>query len=327
MDKIIICDLDHSDVDAETAVLTEAGFRCRRLHCKTQQEVIEHCKGAVVLLNQYVKMDRVIFEALPTVKCVVRYGVGYDNIDLADAQRYGIQICNVPDYGTNEVADQALAFMMALTRKTVLANHLIRNGIWDYQKEIPLYRLGESTVGICGVGRIGSAFARRVHALGCRVIAYDTQYRQQGRTFPDFVEFVSFPELLKTSDVISIHCPLDKNTYHLLDKEAISLMKPSAYLINVARGGIIDEEALLWALENKKIAGAGIDVVEHEPLKSNSPLLTHDNFLISPHTAWYSQQSAQELKRKAAEEAVRFVTGKPVHYPVNEVHRKEGVSK
>ncbi len=317
MDKIIICDLDHSDVNAETAVLQQAGFRCRWLHCKTQQEVIEQCKGAVVLLNQYVKMDRVIFEALPTVKCVVRYGVGYDNVDLADAQRYGVQICNIPDYGTNEVADQALAFMMALVRKTVLANSLIRTGVWDYQKEIPLYRLGESTVGICGVGRIGSAFARRVHALGCRVIAYDTQYNKQGRTFPDFVEFVSFDELLKTSDVISIHCPLDKDTYHLFDKEAISLMKQSAYLINVARGGIIDEDALLWALENQKIAGAGIDVVEHEPLRADSPLLQHDNFLVSPHTAWYSQQSAQELKRKAAQEAVRFVTGEPVHYPVN----------
>jgi D-3-phosphoglycerate dehydrogenase len=158
------------------------------------------------------------------------------------------------------------------------------------------------------------------------VIAYDTQYNKQGRAFPDFVEFVSFDELLKTSDVISIHCPLDKDAYHLFDKEAISLMKQSAYLINVVRGGIIDEDALLWALENKKIAGAGIDVVEHEPLNADSPLLQHDNFLVSPHTAWYSQQSVQELKRKAAEEAVRFLTGKPVRYPVNEIHRKEALS-
>lgn len=317
MDKIIICDLDHSDVNAETAVLNEAGYSFRWLHCKTQQEVIEQCKGAVVLLNQYVKMDRVIFEALPTVKCVVRYGVGYDNIDLEDAKRYGVQACNVPDYGTNEVADQALAFTMALARKVYLTNTLIRNGVWDYQKEIPLYRLRESTVGICGIGRIGSAFAQRAHALGCRVIAYDTQYNKPGRTFPGFVEFVSFEELLKTSDIISIHCPLDKNTYHLFDKKSLSLMKPSAYLINVARGGIIDEDALLWALDNKKIAGAGIDVVEHEPLHADSPLLKHDNLLVSPHTAWYSEQSAQELKRKAAEEAVRFLKGEPVHYPVN----------
>lgn len=317
MKKIIICDLDHSDVNAETAVLNEAGFDFKWLHCKTQQEVIEHCKDAVVLLNQYVKIDSTIFEALPTVKCIVRYGVGYDNINLDDAKKYGVQACNIPDYGTNEVADQALAFMMALTRKTVLANSLIRNGIWDYQKEIPLYRLGDCTVGICGVGRIGSAFAKRVHALGCRVIAYDVQYGKSERAFPDFVEFVSFDELLKHSDIISIHCPLDKTTYHMFDKDAISQMKQSAYLINVARGGIIDEDALLWALDNNKIAGAGIDVVEHEPLNTNSPLLKHNNLIVSPHTAWYSEQSAQELKRKAAEEAVRFLNGEPVHYPVN----------
>ncbi|MGN0149519.1 MAG: C-terminal binding protein [Clostridia bacterium] len=317
MNKIIICDLDHSDVNAETKVLNDAGYNFKWLHCKTQKEVIENCKGAVVLLNQYVKMDRTIFEALPTVKCVVRYGVGYDNINLEDAKKYGVQACNVPDYGTNEVADQALAFMMALSRKTVLTNNLIRNGVWDYQKEIPLYRLGACTVGICGVGRIGSAFANRVHALGCRVIAYDTKYGRPEYKAPDFVEFVSFEELLKNSDIISIHCPLDENTYHLFDKNAISLMKQSSYLINVARGGIIDEDALLWALDNNKIAGAGIDVVEHEPLSAGSPLLKHDNFLISPHTAWYSEQSAQELKRKAAEEAVRFLNGEPVHYPVN----------
>jgi D-3-phosphoglycerate dehydrogenase len=108
MDKIIICDLDHSDINAETAVLQQAGFHCRWLHCKTQQETIEQCKGAVVLLNQYVKMDRVIFEALPTVKCVVRYGVGYDNVNFEDAGRYGLQVCNIPDYGINEVADQTI---------------------------------------------------------------------------------------------------------------------------------------------------------------------------------------------------------------------------
>lgn len=317
MEKIIICDLDHSDVNAEAEVLNKAGYPFKWLHCKTQQEVIENCRGAVVLLNQYVKMDKTIFEALPTVKCVVRYGVGYDNINLDDAKEYGVQACNVPDYGTNEVADQALAFMMALTRKTVLTNTLIRNGIWDYQKEIPLYRLCECTVGICGIGRIGSAFAKRVHALGCRVIAYDTQYGKTGRTFPDFVEFVSFEELLKNSDIISIHCPLDKNTYHMFNDQALSLMKQSAYLINVARGGIIDEDALLHGLDNNKIAGAGIDVAEHEPLSVNSPLLKHNNLLVSPHTAWYSEQSAQELKRKAAEEAVRFLNNEPVHYPVN----------
>jgi len=317
--KIVICDLDHKDVEAERKVFSKAGYHFDWLHCKTQQEVIENCQNAVVLLNQYVKMDKVIFEALPTLKCIVRYGVGHDNINIEDANQYGIQICNVPDYGTHEVADHALALMMALARKVVLSNSLIRKGIWDYQKGIPIYRLRECTVGICGVGRIGTEFAKRVHALGCRIIAYDIEYKKEGRVFPDFVTFVSFDELVKQSDIISIHCPLNESTYHLFGEKEFKNMKKSAYIINTARGGIIDEDALLWALQNNEIAGAAIDVVEHEPLAASSPLLQCNNLIISPHTAWYSEQSSVELKRKAAEEAVRFLSNEPVHYPVNKL--------
>lgn len=320
--KIVICDLDHKDVDHETEIFDRAGISFDWLHCKTQQEVIDSCKNAVVLLNQYVKMDKTIFEALPTVKCIVRYGVGYDNINIDDANEYGVQACNIPDYGTCEVADQALALMMSLVRKVALSNKLIREGTWDYQKGIPIYRLSECTVGICGVGRIGKEFAKRVHALGCRIIAYDIAYNEMDRTFPDFIEFVSLDEVIKKSDIISIHCPLTKDTYHLFGEKEFNSMKSSAYIINAARGGIIDEDALLEALENKVIAGAGLDVVEHEPLKSDNKLLGFDNFVISPHTGWYAEQSSVELKRKAAEEAVRFVTGEKVHYPVNRPDKK-----
>lgn len=317
MCKIIICDLDHKDVEQERQVFGASDYEFKWLHCKTQEEVIEKCKGAVVLLNQYVKMDAKIFEALPTVKCVVRYGVGYDNIDLSDANKYGVQACNIPDYGTQEVADQALAHMMSLIRKTTISNNFIRNGVWDYKKGIPIFRLSEATVGIFGVGRIGSAFANRVRALCGEVIAYDVEYGKAERSFPDFIKFVTFEELISRSDVLSIHSPLDKNTYHRFGMAEFSAMKKSSYIINVSRGGIIDEEALLKALSSGIIAGAGLDVVENEPLSAASPLLKFDNFSISPHTAWYSEQSAKELKQKAAEEAVRFLSGEKVKYPVN----------
>lgn len=316
-EKIMICDCDHQDVEAERAVLKNAGYDCVWLHCKDQQEVIEKCRSAVVLLNQYVKMDKNIFEALPNVKCVVRYGVGVDNVNLEDANTYGVQICNVPDYGTREVADQALALMMALTRKVVLSNTLIRQGIWDYRREIPIHRMSAMTVGIYGMGRIGSEFAKRVHVMGCRVIAYEIEAGKKNRVFPDFVEFVSEEDLLEQADIISIHCPLTKDTWHAFGKKQFQRMKKSAYLINVARGGIIDEEALEWALREKEIAGAALDVVEKEPLRADHPLLSYDNFMISPHTAWYSEESAEELKRKAAEEAVRFMKKEPLYYPIN----------
>lgn len=315
--KIVICDCDHENVDSEKKVLEAAGYDFDWLHCKTQQEVIDNCKEAIVLMNQYVKMDRVIFEALPNVKCVVRYGVGVDNVNLDDADAYGVQVCNVPDYGTREVADQALAMMMCLTRKVALSNSLIRKGIWDYRKEIPIYRMSEMTVGVYGMGRIGTEFAFRARTLGCKVIAYDVEAGHENRVFPDFVEFVSAEELIESADIISIHCPLRPDTYHVFGQEEFKKMKKSAYLINVARGGIVDEEALEWALSNQEIAGAALDVVEHEPLTADSPLLKHDNFIVSPHTAWYSEESAVELNRKVAEEALRFISGEPVHYPVN----------
>ncbi len=316
MCKVVICDLDHKDIAEELAVLSAAGLTTKWLHCTTQQEVIDGCQGAVVLLNQYVRMDRVIFEALPTVKLIVRYGVGYDNVNLQDAEAYGVQVCNVPDYGTCEVADQALAHLMTLTRKTYLSNCLIRAGVWDYQKNIPVFRLGCATVGIFGVGRIGSAFAARVQPLCRRIIAYDPAYRAGDARFPSYIEYVSFEELLAQSDILSIHSPLNSSTYHIFNGDAFAQMKRTAYLINVSRGGIVDEEALYTALSTGRLAGAGLDVVEHEPLAPDAALLSLQNFSISPHTAWYAEESASDLKRKAAEEAVRFLHGEGVKNPL-----------
>lgn len=318
MCKVIICDLDHKDIVQELEVLNNAGLDVKWLHCKTQDEVIENCKGAVILLNQYVKMDKKIFEALPTVKCVIRYGVGYDNINLNDARAYDVQACNIPDYGTREVADQALAHMMNLVRKISFTNTLIRQGTWDYRKSIPIFRMSDAVVGICGVGRIGTAFAQRVRPLCKRIIAYDSDYGKAGRSFPDFVDFVSFDELLSQSDVLSVHCPRSDETYHLFSKDSFAKMKSTSYFINVSRGGIVKENALFDALKGKQIAGAALDVVEHEPLAPDSPLLTLSNFSISPHSAWYSEQSALDLKTKAAEEAVRFIKGEALKYSLTD---------
>lgn len=314
MCKAIICDLDHKDINEELKVFRRAGIDVEWLHCKNQDEVIKKCSGAWVLLNQYVRMDKKIFCSLPTVKCIVRYGVGYDNVNLEDAKEYGVQVCNIPDYGTREVADQALAHMMTLVRKINITNNLIRKGTWDYQKNIPIFRLTDAIVGICGVGRIGTEFAKRVRPLCKEIIAYDPEYGCSKRNFPDFIRFVSFDDLLKNSDILSVHCPRSNDTYHLFDSKEFSKMKSTAYFINVSRGGIVNEDALLEALQKNEIAGAGLDVVEHEPIKAKNPLLKLDNFSISPHSAWYSEQSSLELKRKAAEEAVRFINGEQLKY-------------
>ena len=312
--KIAITDCDHDNNDIENKVVSDAGFELTVFQCKTPEEVIENCKGVNAVINQYVPMTEKVFEALPDLKLIVRYGVGVNNVDLAAASKHGVQVCNVPDYGMNEVADQALAMMLSLTRKVAFNNKLVREGTWDYAKSIPIFRHGVQTIGVVGLGRIGKEFAKRVHALGSRVIACDPV----SGVIPEYVEMVSFEELVKTSDIISIHCPADNNI-DMFDEKEFDQMKDTAYLINVSRGGIINEAALNNALENNKIAGAALDVAVQEPIDTNSPLLKHENFLISPHMAWYSEESALELKRKVAEEAVRFSKGEKVHYPVNKL--------
>lgn len=319
--KIIICDCDHKDVEMERAVFEAAGFGdFKWLNCKTEQDVIEQCQGAVALLNQYTPMNEKVFRGVPSLKMVVRYGVGVDNVNLEDATRYGVQICNVPDYGTNEVADQALALMLSITRKIHHVGNLTKSGVWNYQETIPVHRHSCRTVGIVGVGRIGTAFAHRVQALGCRVIACEPRFGKPPYQPPDFIEFQSsLEEVLQQSDVVSLHCSLTEETRNIMDATAFSQMKDGACFINVSRGGLVDEQALEAALASGKLSGAGLDVVCSEPLTKESPLFRHDNVVITPHMGWYSEESAMELKEKCAREAVRFVTGQRVHYPVNQV--------
>lgn len=314
--QVYICDCDHQDVWEEEQVFKKNGIPFEWLHCGSPEEVIRQCGGARVLLNQYVKMNEQVFSAMPELKCVVRYGVGVDNVDLEAASRYGVQVCNVPDYGTEEVADQALALMMTLVRKTHETNSLVHDGCWDYRASVPIHRSRGRTVGILGVGRIGSAFAERVRPLGVRILGYDPAYGNPERVFPDFVEFVDLDQLAAESDILSIHCSLNPTSVHLVNEAFLRRMKPGSILINVARGGIVAEDALLGALEEGILAGVGLDVVEKEPLTVDHPLLRHRNVVVSPHIAWYSEESARELKRKCAEEAVRYLKGEALRCPI-----------
>lgn len=318
--KIVISDCDHSSIDQETAVTAAAGLPAPLwLQCRTEEDVIRECKGAVSVINQYAPITRKVLAALaPELKQVVRYGVGVNNVDLAAATEFGVQVCNVPDYGMHEVSDHTLALMMALTRKIVFMNNRTKAGEWDYQSAIPLFRLSEQTVGTVGMGRNGRLFAKKAAALGCRVIGFDAYYKPVPGDDTAITQ-VSLEELLGSSDCIAVNCPLTEETRGMFSDSAFASMKKTAYIINASRGGIIDEAALVRALEKGEIAGAALDVCEKEPLEAASPLRGFDNCIITPHMAWYSEQAATELKRKAAEEAVRMVTGKPVSYPVNKL--------
>lgn len=317
---VIISDCDHADIDIESVIFSGANVQFELQQNKTATDLITHCQQATVVINQYAPFTEEVLASLPNLEVIIRYGVGVNNIDLAAATKYGVQVCNIPDYGTHEVADHALALMLALTRKIPHMNKLVKSGQWDYRASIPIYRHMEQTIGVVGIGRIGSAFAHRVKALGMRVIGYDlsAERKMQSKEL-SFIEFVTFDELIQQSDVISIHCPPD-HAMNLFNQEVFSRMKNHAYLINVSRGGIIDEEALYHALIEQEIAGAALDVAVKEPIDQASRLLTLDQFICTPHMAWYSEQAAKELKRKVAEEAVRYVQGQSLHYPVNKLN-------
>ncbi|MFD1413344.1 C-terminal binding protein [Oceanobacillus jeddahense] len=318
--KVLITDCDHSNVNIEKEIFNEVNISFALEQCKTEDDVISKGKGFEVFINQFVPLTNKVFEELPELKLIVRYGVGVDNVDVDAATKHGIQVCNVPDYGMNEVADQALAMMLNFTRGISLMNDYVRKGVWDYQKSVPLFRHSVQTIGIIGVGRIGSSFAKKVKALGCKVIGHDPKYlKAKSHRHSEYIdEFVSLDKLLAESDVVSIHCPLDR-ARNLIDEEQLKQMKETAYLINVSRGGIINETALNKALKEKWIAGAAVDVTENEPLEPESQLLKHDNFICTPHMGWYSEQAARELKSKVAEESVRFLNGDAVKYPINKL--------
>ena len=311
----MVADCDHGAIDIEREVLRDvcpdiAWFQCRR-----EDEVVARCAGADGLLIMYAPLTRRVLGQLPRCKVIVRYGVGVDTIDLAAAAELGIIVSNVPDYGTFEVADHALALLLALTRKVGAASGLVKSGQWDFRLSRPIHRHQGQTAGLIGLGRIGRAMAERTRALGMQVVAHDTRLARE--RFPDFVTPVGLEELLAQSDVVSVHCPLNESTRMLLDHYRLSLMKPTAYLINTARGRIVDETALAAMLGEGRLAGAAMDVFASEPAAPDHPLFRYENFLASPHMAWYSEESAQELKRKAAEEVRRVLRGEAPLYQVN----------
>jgi D-3-phosphoglycerate dehydrogenase len=315
--KIVFTDLDHANHDVETEILDRAGFAAPLLRCLNEDELIEQLAGVEIALNQYAPFTRRVFDALPDLKQIIRYGVGVNNVDLEAASAAGVQVCNVPDYGMHEVSDHALALSLALIRKLVPMNAGCQAGRWEYADAIPIRRQTRMTAGVVGLGRIGRLYARKMAALGFNVIAHDRYHQLNAADGTDDIRCLELDALFRETDVIGLFCPLTEETRHMVDDAALARMKPTAYVVNTSRGGIIDEAALAQALTADKLAGAALDTTEREPLPADSPLRGIDNCLVTPHMAWYSEDAALELKRKVAEEAVRFANGEQILWPVN----------
>ena len=270
----------------------------------------------VLLVYHTIKLSEPTIATLNKCRGIIRCGVGYDNVDIQAAGSRGIVVCNVPDYGTEEVADHALMLLIAIARRFLLADKSVREGNWDYQIAAGTPRLRGRTLGVIGCGRIGSAMVLRAKALGMRVVIFDP-YKPDGLEKSLGVERVHrLEDLLKQAEFISVHCPLTADTKHILNAKSMALLPRGAYVVNTARGPCVDPNGLLEALEAGHVAYAALDVAESEPL-NDERIRSHPRIALTPHTAFYSVEAYQEMRSKGAEEARRILLGEKVRNPVN----------
>jgi D-3-phosphoglycerate dehydrogenase / 2-oxoglutarate reductase len=303
--RVVITDCDQGSIAEEIEVFAGIGIEPFWAGVTAEKEVIDACRDAEGIISQYAVMSRSVMEKLPRCKVIVRYGVGVDTIDLAAATDLGIVVCNVPDYCSDEVADHAVALILSLVRKTILYDRTVKSGRWDFRLGAPIHRLQGKTVGLVGCGRIGSRVAARIPAFGMNVTAFDPYIRDAGEQ----VTLSDWDTVLK-SDIISLHCPLNESTRHLISEEAFGKMERNPLLINTARGPIVDEQALIRALQRGRISGAGLDVTEKEPPAPDHPFLKMENVILTPHAGYYSRESISEVKRRVAEHVCNVLIGK-----------------
>jgi C-terminal binding protein len=328
--KVVVTDFIADLLEPEKRILGDLA-EVVALDCLEEGELAGKIEDAdAIMMYHNLSLTRKTIERLERCKLIVRCGVGYDNVDHALARERGIPVANVPDYGTEEVADSAIGLMMSLARGIGRMNSLLRAGIgpWMYTQVVPLHRLRGRVFGIVGLGRIGTATALRAKALGMDVVFYDP-YKPCGYEKAVGVRRVEdVHELFAQSHVLSLHCPLSEETHHLLNRRTIALLPAGAYLINTARGAVVDTMALPEALASGHLAGAGIDVLEHEPPSSDHPLIVawrdpnhaaHHCLIINPHLAFYSEEGLMDMRTKGSNAVRKALCGQPIPNVINGV--------
>jgi D-3-phosphoglycerate dehydrogenase len=320
----MIADSDFGDVEIERAIAEDAGFELRAYQCKSEAEVIQHGQDADGILTQYAHIGAEAMDRLPNCRVIARYGTGVDIVDVEAATRHGIQVTNAPnDWCADEVADHAIALWLCAARKINEYDTATRAGEWQWQTGEPIWRLRGRVFGILGFGAIARLIADRARPFGVRIWSHDPfvddEQIRAGGARP-----VTFDELVSGSDYLTVQAPLTAETHHLFDGATLARMKPTAILVNTARGPIVEDAALVDALARGTIAGAALDDLEEEPAKHRdwkptNPLLARPNVIVTPHAAYYSEQSIAAVRSIAAEEAVRVLTDQRPRSPVNDL--------
>jgi D-3-phosphoglycerate dehydrogenase len=303
-------------LDPAKAALARLNPTFRMSKSVNADDILAVAKDADAILVTYAKLTRDILTQLTKCKAIGRFGLGVDNIDLPTAKEKGIAVNYVPDYCIREVSDHTMALLLSLIRKIPLSNKLVQSGRWEMPAVVPIRRIEGTVLGLVGFGHIPRLVAPKAQAFGITVIAYDPYVKPEGFKAAN-VEGVDFDTLLKTSDYVSVHAPLLPATRGMLNAAAFAKMKKGVYIVNTARGPLIDEPALLAALDAGQVGGAGLDVLTAEPLAKDSPLLGRDNVIISPHTGFYSIEALDELQTKCASDVARVLSGEKAVYPIS----------
>ena len=304
---VIHTDPHHTDFRHEQAELDAIGATLRPLNVTSEAEVAAACRDADALLVTYAKIGKVALAGMPKLKIVVRTGVGYDSLDVPAATERKVMVANVPDYCISDLAEHTMALLLTWWRRTAELDQQVRTEGWGRPLK-PVYRLEGKTLGILGMGRMGQAVAARARGFGLKLVGYDP-YTPSAAFAAVGVESVSLESLLRTSDIVTIHALLSAETRGIICQKTLRQMKPTALIVNTARGGLIVTDDLVRALEERWIAGAALDVTDPEPLPMGHPLRNLPRVLVTPHAAWYSEEAEPELRRRAARTIVEALRG------------------
>jgi len=312
--KIAQVDYDYTDNKLEKEIIEKAGGHIKSGHLVDTKDVFEFAQDCDAIMCQYVKITREVFERLPQLKVVSRYGIGVDNIDVEAAKDHHVFVVHNPVYCIEEVSNHALALIFSQYRQINQGNYQVKHGIWDFNKLYPIPAAQNYTIGIVGLGHIGTRVAEKLKIFGFNVIGYDP-YVTKDYFDAVGVEKVSLEHVMATADCITIHCALTKETTQLIGAQEINVMKPTSCLVNTARGPVVDFEALLSALEMKKIRGAGLDVLPDEPPQNYERIAQIPTLEVTPHLAFYSDTSLDVLRTSVTEQVIDVIkTGKPPRY-------------
>lgn len=317
MPRMVVTDHIFADLAFERAAAEALGTSLEVFDVATEEDTVNALRNADIALVNFAPITEAVIATMAPGAVVVRYGIGYDNVDLDAADAHGVAVCNIPDYGGDTVADHAVTLALMLLRKVVQFDRVLGSGGWIAPPQLaPILASEQTVVGLLGTGRIGLGVAKRLQSFGFSLLAYDPFANAQ--TLKDHgVASVPFEELFQRSNLISLHAPATPATLKVVNVETLAMMQPGSYLVNTARGALADQDAVLEALESGQLAGVGLDVFDPEPLPEQHGLRAHPNAILTPHAAFYSELSLENLQRLAAEEAMRAGRGEELRCQIN----------